>query len=170
MTSKTLPLAVACLAFCILCYAQGKTLPEYGSLSELAELKKVYVYADEYAVREMIVKELDKEARFEVVSKPEEADFYIGFGSSVFETGSVSFGGIFGGLGAVTTTRTAAEVGEFLVIRKGDRLPEGFYRPRILWAKQNIKVSRGNAFVKTKHPAGKIVREFLKDLKKAQKA
>lgn len=51
-------------------------LPEYGDISELKELQKVYLNADSTDARKMILKELTK-SPFTVVNSPDEAEFVL---------------------------------------------------------------------------------------------
>ena len=146
----------------------GNNVPEYGTVSDLKNATRVYVHSDDYEAREMILKELSKDGELKVVGKPEEAEFFIGYGRAFFDTGYTAFGGVFGSIGVSSVSKSTAEVGEFYVLMRGDKLENGSYRPRIIWAKQNLKVFRGNAFFKSKHPAPKITREFMKLLSKTR--
>ena len=146
----------------------NNSAPEYGSISEIKDSSRVYVYSDDLESRELILKELSKDSKIKVVGKLEEAEFFIFYGRSFFDTGYSSFGGIFGGVFGSVTTKNTSEVGEYYVLMRGDKLESGGYRPRILWGKQNLKVIRGNAFIKTKLPAKSVTRDFLKELQKAR--
>jgi hypothetical protein len=142
--------------------------PEYGTLSDIKDMRRVYVYSDDLESRGIILGELAKGSQLQVVGKLEDAEFFIFYGRSFFETGFTSFGGIFGGVFGNVTTKNTAEVGEYYVLMRGDKLEGGAYRPRILWGKQNLRVLRGNAFVKTKLPAKDVTKKFVKELQKAR--
>jgi hypothetical protein len=160
---------VTVFSFAAIVFAQTtKILPEYGDLSEIKEARKVYVYSEDLGSRDLILKELKKDKLLEVVGKPEDAEFFIFYGSSFLDTGYTSFGGIFGGVFGNVTTRNVSEVGEYYVIRRGDKLETGGNRPRILWGKQNLKVFRGNPFLKSKVPAKDVTRDFIKELQQAR--
>lgn len=144
------------------------SVPEYGTLSDIKNLKRVYVYSDDLESRGVILEELGKGSQLQVVGKLEDAEFFIFYGRSFFDTGYSSFGGIFSGVFGNVTTKTTAEVGEYYVLMRGDKLESGAYRPRILWGKQNLRVIRGNAFIKTKLPAKDVTKKFVKELQKAR--
>jgi hypothetical protein len=136
------------------------TAPEYGSLREVASAKRVYVHAPDYADRERIVKVLSKDRAFEVVGKPEEADFAILYSTEGAETGFAEFFNV--------VIRTGIEIGDFVVVKAGDKTAEGESpRPRILWAAKKKKAG-GSAFVKTKSPAEELAKQFLKEIAKAR--
>jgi hypothetical protein len=149
-------------------FAQIGDAPEYGKLTELKDMHRVYVHSDDLDSRELIVTEIAKHSHLQVVGKIEDAEFFIFYGRSFFETGYSSFGGIFGGAFGTVTTKTGAEVGEYYVFTRGDKLESGSYRPRIIWGKQNLKVIRGNPFVKTRLPSKDVTKKFLKDFDKAR--
>lgn len=146
----------------------SNSAPEYGTLSDIRDMRRVYVYSDDLESRDLILRELSKETRLQVVGKLEEAEFFIFYGRSFFDTGYSSFGGIFGGVFGNVTTKNTAEVGEYYVLMRGDKLEGGSYRPRILWGKQNLRVIRGNAFVKSRLPAKDVTRKFVKELLKVR--
>lgn len=162
------------LIFLIFCFATFvftqdiNSAPEFGEIAELKNAKKVYVYADDLEMRKLILEELKKSSQLNVVGKIEEADFFIFYGTSFYATGSTSFGGIFGNIIVSSNTTNTKEVADYYVIKKGDKIAEGKWRPRIIWGKQNKVVMRSNAFVKTKVPAKEETKKFLKELKDAQ--
>jgi hypothetical protein len=144
--------------------------PEYGTLSDIKDMRRVYVYSEDLASRDLILEELAKDSQLQVVGKLEEAEFFIFYGRSFLDTGYSSFGGIFGGVLGSVTTKNTAEVGEYYVLMRGDKLEGGGYRPRILWGKQNLRVVHGNAFIKSKLPAKDVTRKFVKEMEKASGA
>lgn len=158
----TLAVATATLA------QVNNSLPEYGTLSDIKGMRRVYVHSEDLEARGLILEELGKGSQLEVVGKPEDAEFFIFYGRSFFDTGYSSFGGIFGGVFGNVTTKNTAEVGEYYVFMRGDKLESGAYRPRIIWGKQNLRVVRGNAFIKTKLPAKEVTKKFVKELQAAR--
>jgi hypothetical protein len=146
----------------------NNSAPEYGPISDIKNTRRVYVYSDDLESRGVILEELAKGSQLQVVGKLEDAEFFIFYGRSFFDTGYSSFGGIFGGVFGNVTTKNTAEVGEYYVLMRGDKLESGAYRPRILWGKQNLRVIRGNAFIKTKLPAKDVTKKFVKELQKAR--
>lgn len=139
--------------------AQEKTLPEYGDISEIKDMHRVYVHSDDYHAREIILKEIAKEKSLEVVGKIEEAEFIIGFGDRAFGTGFMISSG--------TVIHNSAQVGDMYVYIRGEQIDEHHYRPRILWAKRNTR-SYSGAITFSRHPATNTTREFLKVLKKVR--
>jgi hypothetical protein len=154
---------------------QNSSVPEYGTLADIKEMRKVYVYSEDLKSRELIVKEISKDSLLQVVGKPEEAEFFIFYGSSFFDTGYSTFG-VFGGSAFGTvTSRNTAEIGEYYVLMRGDKLESGAYRPRILWGKQNLHVARNSPaglFVKesVRMPAVGVTKNFIKELQKTRKS
>ncbi len=142
--------------------------PEYGTLLDVKDMRRVYVYSDDLEARGLVLEELSKDPQLQVVGKLEDAEFFIFYGRSFFDTGYSSFGGIFGGVFGNVTTKNTAEVGEYYVLMRGDKLEGSAYRPRVLWGKQNLRVVRGNAFIKTKLPAKDVTKKFVKELQKAR--
>jgi hypothetical protein len=167
-------LKVICGLLLLLCLAAGARgqvndkLPEYGTLPEIKDARKVYVYSEDLSSRDLILKELEKDKLLEVVGKPEEAEFFIFYGRSFVDTGYSSFGGVFGGIFGSVTTKNTSEVAEYYIIKRGDKLETGGNRPRILWGRQNLKVFHGNALFKSNLPAKNVTRDFVKELKKAR--
>ncbi|HST54109.1 MAG TPA: hypothetical protein VLJ61_19030 [Pyrinomonadaceae bacterium] len=167
LRSNYVLLLLLCLAAAVHGQVNDK-LPEYGTLSEVKDARKVYVHSEDLSSRELILKELANDKLLEVVGKPEDAEFFIFYGRSFIDNGYSSFGGVFGGVFGSVTTKSTSEFGEYYVIKRGDKLETGGNRPRILWGKQNLIVVHGNAFFKSKLPAKEVTREFVKELKKAR--
>lgn len=127
--------------------------PEYGKLEEIKGKKKAYVMSLDTKAREIIVKELTKEGRFEVVDSPEKADFGIVFDVSEQRVGWNMFG----------------LTGQFVAFVKPLEDPDPAKpRVRVLWTTQKIKAySSGLSF--NRHPATNAAREFVKQMKKLAK-
>lgn len=153
----------------IAAFAQiNNSAPEYGTLSDIKDMRRVYVHSEDLESRGLILEELSKGSQLEVVGKLEEAEYFIFYGRSFIDSGYSSFGGIFSGVFGNVTTKNTAEVGEYYVFMRGDKLESGAYRPRIIWGKQNLRVVRGNAFIKTKLPAKDVTKNFVRELQKAR--
>jgi hypothetical protein len=130
----------------------NNSAPEYGTLTDVRNYHRVYVYSEDLDSRNLILQELRKDQQIEVVGKLEDAEFFIFYGRSFRDNGYTSFGGIFGSVLGTVTTKNTEETAQYYVLMRGDKLENGSYRPRILWGKQNLRVNRGNALVKTKLP------------------
>ncbi|HMZ79160.1 MAG TPA: hypothetical protein PLL06_05630 [Acidobacteriota bacterium] len=127
--------------------------PEYGQLSEIKGLRKVYVMSSDTQCREIIVKELNKAKIFEVVGSPEEGEFGV-----FYETGQGRAG-----------WNTFGFAGQFVVYSKPLQNPDPAKpRMRVLWSTQKMRVySSGITF--NRHPATNATREFVKQYKKLKK-
>jgi hypothetical protein len=153
---------------------QSSSVPEYGTLADIKHTRKVYVYSEDLKSRELILKELNKDSLLQVVGKPEEAEFFIFYGSSFFDTGYSSFGVFGGSIFGSVISRNTAEIGEYYVLMRGDKLENGVYRPRILWGKQNLHVARNSpasVFIKesARLPAAGVTKKFVKELQRTRK-
>lgn len=146
-------------------YSQNiNSAPEFGELKELSSAKRLYVYADDLDVRNLILIEIRKSSKFEIVGKIEDADFFIFYGTSFYRNGSTSFGGIFGHIMISATVEDVREAADYYVLRRGDRIAENVWRPRIIWGKKNVTVMHPNPFVKVKVPATELTKKFMKEL------
>lgn len=70
------PLASALILLASLA-AYAQELPVYGELSELKDLRRVYITADRADARERVLREVKKYSGLEVVNAPEAADFLL---------------------------------------------------------------------------------------------
>ena len=129
----------------IFSFAQDN-LPEYGDISDLKNLQRVYLTADSTDARQMILKELKKHPSLVVVNRPEEAEFFIEY--KVLRSERVKVG-IFTGTAEATAEMTAYTLKDS--------------RRRIAWSKteDNDGLSRPNEI--------NLTRNFIKALKTAQK-
>jgi len=127
--------------------------PEYGKIEELAGKKKAYVMSLDTKAREIIVKELTKDNRFEVVDSPEKAEFGVVFDVSEQRVGWNMFG----------------FTGQFVVFVKPLENPDPEKpRVRVVWTTQKIKAYSGGLSF-NRHPATNATREFVKKMKKLAK-
>jgi hypothetical protein len=128
--------------------------PENGKLSELAGLKKVYFYTDDARSREILVRELKDDSRFESVDTIEKADFVIVFKIVGFEYNTVFFG----------TMNNKAITGDLYVVKLGGKDDHGRTRVRILYSARKTKNVPADA-----HPAKSTIKKFIKDYESASK-
>jgi len=127
--------------------------PEYGKLEEIKGKRKVYVMSLDTKARKIIVKELTKDKRFEVVESPEQAEFGIIFDGSEQRVGWNTFG----------------FTGQFVVFVKPLENPDPEKpRVRVVWTTQKIKAYSGGLSF-NRHPATNATREFVKQMKKLAK-
>lgn len=126
--------------------------PEFGDISEIAGMTKVYVISEDLEARARIVTELKKrEPLFEIVSDTSQAEFAISYGWSGVTT-----------RGPIGMVRTNAYKGDLIVSTRG-KADES--NNRIVWRTQ---VSRKTTL--SKNPADKAVERFVKDYKAARGA
>lgn len=171
--NKILFTLILVLAISFTNMGQGTTRIEYGSLNELSGKSKVFVYAANLDTRQRIITALNKKKgeKFTVVGKPEEAEFFILYGSQVFDSGEVSMATVIGGIGIGSSSRTFSEAGEYYVVIPGDRMPDGGIRPRVLWGKSGLR-GEGNGvsfLAKPKSAVVETTKKFLKELEAARK-
>jgi hypothetical protein len=121
---------------------------EYGSISELARLSRVFIHTTSIESRRLIAKELVKDPRLTVINRKEDADFTLYFKLWSEET-----------LAAGTTIYTLFGSMVAAKIVNGKDEP----RLRICWDIQKSKRLRWHD-----PPAESATREFLKALKKAR--
>lgn len=126
-----------------LALATGQATPEFGDISEIAGMTRVYVYSGDLKSRERIIKELKKEPLFEIVGEKSKAEFSIYYGWQGVTTWSIA------------GVRTNAYKGD-LVVYVGSR-------NRIVWSTQ-----AGRKTTLSKNPADKVVERFIKDYKTAR--
>ncbi|HYX71752.1 MAG TPA: hypothetical protein VE732_03205 [Nitrososphaera sp.] len=126
-------------------FAQDNNLPEYGDISDLKTLQKVYLTADSTDSRNLILKELKKYPALSIVSSPEEAEFFIEY--RVLRHQDTQTGIIKG------PPITFSEMAVFTLKDK---------RRRIAWSKteDDAGISRPNEM--------NLTRNFIKALKKAR--
>lgn len=144
---------------------------EYGRLSELVSKSRVYVYSLDFETREDIVKEVEKSGHFQVVGRPEEAQFFIHYGASLAEIGSYYTHSLFW-----SERHSIKEpVGEMYVYSYGDRMGKG-RRIRIYFGRsfdptqQYAKAPIIGIPIALKHPAAQKAKAFMKKFKKEREA
>lgn len=133
--------------------------PEFGSLDEIKNCTKVYVWASDFDDRKRILKALEKEKTLTVVGSVKESEFAIAFQVGGMNTGASIAGGV------VTNNRT--EVGQLLVFSRGSVDENGKRHQRIVWSDTETRdFSGGITFSRT--PLSNSLNQFLKDLRKAR--
>jgi len=133
------------LLFALPVYCQQELPPEFGDISEIAHMTKVYVYSDDLKSRQRLVDKLKKE--FQVVGDIKDAEFAVYYTWSGLTTRNI--------LG----TRTHAYKGDLMVYTYGKT--DG--ANRIVWSTQ---ASRKTTL--SKNPVDKTVERFIKDFNTAR--
>ncbi len=127
---------------------------EFGDVSELAKLSKVYVYCEDLKIRQKLVNELKKEPALEVVGRVEDAEFMVSY-TYRYTTFSRD-NGIFG-----TRHRTSLYDGDLLVTVAGTVEPDQRVHQRLVWS-----ISKDRQKGLGKNPYEKGVRAFLDDYRR----
>jgi hypothetical protein len=134
-------LLLAVLAFTA--FGQDKSLPEYGDISDLKGMTKVYVSTETTQVRKYILDELKKEKSLIVVSSADVADFILECAQQE-RTGSLT-------MGAASADRYTFEMTAYLIRN---------HRHRIAWSESKNSV---------RYPPTLLTRDFINNLKKSLK-
>ncbi|MCP5468436.1 MAG: hypothetical protein H7A32_04120 [Deltaproteobacteria bacterium] len=143
---------------------------EYGRVSELLNRPNVYVYSLDFETREDIVKEVEKTGDFRVVGRPEDAQFFIHYGTSLQEIGHYYTYNLFWR----DRHSIKKSVGEMYVYSHGDRVGKG-RRIRVYFGRsfdpkqQYTKAPIIGIPIALKHPAAQRARDFMKKVRKAKK-
>ncbi|HEX8773290.1 MAG TPA: hypothetical protein VF735_06755 [Pyrinomonadaceae bacterium] len=130
---------------------------EFGDISELKDLHRVFIVADTLQSRGIIVKEFSKYKGIELASRAEDAEFIIGF-----EIKSQSTGASIIGPSVTNDVTYYGYMYAVVAVRTGDKP-----RLRILWNTQKSQAVSGG-FTLSRHPATNASREFIKALKKVR--
>ncbi len=126
--------------------------PEFGDISELRGKSKVYVYCEDFKIRQVIVDELKKYPRLQIVSSTDEAEFLVNFTYKYLTTYST---------GIISSVKTNIHSGEFIVSIAGRVDKDNKVHQRIVWSSQN---ERKTTF--GKNPAQKGAQKFIEAFKK----
>lgn len=129
---------------------------EYGSLNEISTLRRVYITATDLDSRDTIIRELSTLQKLVVVSRKEDAEFFVIFALTDQATGN----NVVSNSNPVNQTN----LGEMLVfsVRPG---ANGVAVPRILWrTKKNQVFTNGLSF--NRPPAVNAARDLVKELRK----
>lgn len=131
----------------------GDSLPEYGDISEIRRMRRVYVIADDIDSQNLLVRSLTSYDGLDVVSSPDRAEVFVAFGQGASATG-MQLSGLFRG---TIDYRTKAQ---FIVFYRNER-----GRHRIVWQEtEDIQTSSGFTFSRPNEV--NVVRHFIKALKK----
>ncbi len=128
-------------------------LPEYGDISEIRKLRRVFVIADDIDSQNIMINALRQYDGIDIVSSPERADFFVAFTQGSTAT-SIVPRGLFAG---TIDHRTKAQ---FIVYYKGES-----GRSRIVWQEtEDIQTSSGLSFSRANEV--NVIRHFVKAIKK----
>lgn len=131
---------------------------EYGDIAELKTMNRVYVATESLTARNNIVAELKKYKGLEIVSRPEDAEFFIAYEVSVANTGASLIGS--------SVVDNQVVHGNMIVLVKSAG-PDGQARPRILWSAYKHQDFTGGLTL-NRNPSVNATREFIKALKKVR--
>ena len=142
-------------------------LIEFGDLSELAGVTSVYVWADDFEDRKVIVNELAKASSLLIADSPENADFVLILQMSERRMGTK--GGWF--LDTYIVASDKRYIGEMVALRRGQGNFNGRPRLRIVWSTRKIRdVDGAFGITFNRHPAVNGTRQFLKEFAKVKSA
>src|ERR1041385_4623457 len=128
-------------------------LPEYGDISEIRKLRRVFVIADDIDSQNIMINALRQYDGLDVVSSPERADLFVAFTQGSTAT-SVVPRGLFAG---TIDHRTKAQ---FIVYYKSE-----IGRSRIVWQEtEDVQTSSGLTLSRPNEV--NVIRHFIKALKK----
>jgi hypothetical protein len=127
-------------------------LPEYGDISELRRMHRVFVIADDIDSENMLIRGLQTYDGLQVVGSPDKAEIFVAF-TQGSEATRMQFGGLFSG---TIDYRTKAQ---FIVFYQS----EGG-RKRIVWREtEDIQTSSGFSFSRPNEL--NVIRHFIKALR-----
>jgi hypothetical protein len=129
------------------------SIPEQGTLLDIANFKRVYIMTENAKSRDIIAKELAKEKRFETVERIEDAEFVLKYEESEEEIGAS--GSVYGNTANVK--RKVQKVGLLNVVMPSANQA----RLRLLYTTRKTKY-----FVWEGNPAESTTKQFLKDFSK----
>lgn len=128
-------------------------LPEYGDISEIRRMRRVFVIADDIDSQTLLINSLRNYEGLNVVSSPDRAEIFVAFGQGSSATG-MQLRGLFAG---TLDYRTKAQ---FIVFYRSET-----GRRRIVWREtEDIQTSSGFTFSRPNEV--NVVRHFVKALKK----
>lgn len=140
--------------------ANEKPIFEYGTASELRDVRTVYVYCEDLEVKGNILKTLSKEHDLAVINEPAKADVILVFGASTFSLGNSTYvwSDTLGNVHGTTTPRYGITGVGFAVRIVGPNTA------RILWQYQTTRTT-----LLQRRPSTNFAREFVSLLKKVRK-
>lgn len=130
-------------------------LPEYGHISEIRRMRRVYVVADDIDSQNLLVTSLSKYEGIQIVGSPERAEIFIAFGQGSAATSLKLWGYAAGTI----DYRTKAQFIVFYRTETG--------RPRIVFQEtEDIQTSSGWTFSRPNEV--NVSRHFIKELRRAR--
>jgi hypothetical protein len=133
----------------------GDSLPEYGDISEIRRMRRVYVIADDIDSQNLLNRALQSYEGLDVVSSPDRAEIFVAFGQASSATG-IQLRGLFAG---TIDHRTKAQ---FIVFYRGES-----GRRRIVFREtEDIQTSSGMTLSRSNEV--NVVRHFVKALTKVR--
>lgn len=130
-------------------------LPEYGHISEIRRMHRVYVVADDIDSQNLLVKALSKYEGLQIVGSPDRAEVFIAFGQGSAATSMKLWGYSAGTI----DYRTKAQFIVFYRTESG--------RPRIVFQEtEDIQTSSGWTFSRPNEV--NVSRHFIKELRRAR--
>ncbi len=129
------------------------SVPEQGTLTDLKGAKLVYIATANPKSRDFIIKELQKDKRFEVVDKIENADFVMRYEEAVENVGVAAT--VNGNTGSATNL--TQNVGNLTVVMPSAQAN----RVRLLYSTRKTEYR-----IWEENPAKSTTKQFLKDLDK----
>ena len=130
-------------------------LPEYGHISEIRRMRRVFVIADDIDSQNLLVNALQSYDGLQIVGSPDRAEIFVGFTQGSSATGVV-FQGLFPG---TIDHRTKAQ---FFVYYKSET-----GRSRIVW-QETEDTQSSSGLVLSRPNEVNVARHFIKALKKAR--
>lgn len=130
---------------------------QYGTLSEILPLRKVFVVATNLDSRDTILRELQALPKLIVVGRKEDAEFYVVFALTDQATGADVVGN--------TNPSNQTYLGEMLVVSPRVGI-NGEPVPRILWRTKKTQNFDATGLTFNRPPSVNATREFVKELKK----
>jgi hypothetical protein len=135
--------------------APSDGLPEYGDISEIRRMHRVYVVADDIDSQSTLINSLRQYGGLQIVGSPDRAEVFITFGQGTSAT-AIQLRGLFAG---TIDHRTKAQ---FIVFYRSEN-----GRPRIVWQEtEDIQTSSGITFSRPNEV--NVSRHFVKALRKVR--
>ena len=128
-------------------------IPEYGDISEIRKMHRVFVIADDIDSQHLLINSLQSYDGLQIVSSPDRAEIFFGFAQRSNATGVV-FHGLFAG------TIDHRNKAQFIVYHKSKN-----GRSRIVW-QETEDTESSSGLVLSRPNEVNVARHFIKALKK----
>ncbi|HEV7905821.1 MAG TPA: hypothetical protein VGO96_18420 [Pyrinomonadaceae bacterium] len=113
---------------------------EYApDLSELREMRRVFVYSDDLNARARIVKELHKSERLTIAERVEDSDFILAFGTNIISNNALPMPENALPMPETAMAGMKVTVAKEMIAMRFVRSKEGKLRPRVIW---NIRATK----------------------------